>query len=265
MISSTANKQIKYVSALVKKARTRKEEGLFVAEGLRMCSEVPVERLSALYISESFSRHPECRRLTERAPRVELVSDEVFASFSDTQSPQGALALVEQYQYTLEEMLTFETSKTPILLMVLERIQDPGNLGTIIRAGEGAGITGVLMDQKTVDIYNPKVIRSTMGSVFRVPFVYTSDLHTDMRKLKEQGICIYAAHLDSTYAYDQKTYLGKTAFLIGNEANGLSEETASFADGRIQIPMLGQVESLNAAVAASILMYEAARQRRNRL
>lgn len=146
--------------------------------------------------------------------------------------------------------------------MILETIQDPGNLGTIIRAGEGAGLTGVIMNSSTADIYNPKVIRSTMGSIYRVPFLYTEDLPGTIKRLKEKNIRLFAAHLKGENNYEEEDYTGNTGFLIGNEAKGLSDEISAMADTYVRIPMLGQVESLNAAVASSILMYEAARQRR---
>ena len=263
MISSTANRQVKYVNALVKKAKTRREEDLFVAEGARICAEIPRERIHSLYVSESFLKTPECAGLTTGVHHVEVVTDEVFKSLSDTCSPQGILALVRRYHYTPDEVArTGAQSGKPALLMVLERLQDPGNLGTILRAGEGAGVTGILMDASTADIYNPKVIRSTMGSVFRVPFVYTEDLGAALAAVKKKGIRLYAAHLKGENDYDQESYLTDTGFLIGNEANGLTERTAALADACIRIPMKGRVESLNAAVAASVLMFEAARQRR---
>ena len=286
MISSTTYKQVKFVNALVKKAKTRREEDLFVAEGLRMCSEIPKDRIHTLYISESFSKTKECKTLREGVKHIELVTDEVFKSLSDTQTPQGILALVKQYHYTLDEVTgktakekatasgqdadgsvqnrkKQENRKKPALLMVLETIQDPGNLGTILRAGEGAGVTGVVMDANTTDIYNPKVIRSTMGSVLRMPFVYVEDLHETLQELKNRNIRLFAAHLKGKQAYDLEDYTGDTAFLIGNEGNGLTDETAAMADTYVRIPMEGSVESLNAAVAASVLMFEAARQRRN--
>ena len=151
--------------------------------------------------------------------------------------------------------------KTPLML-VLENLQDPGNLGTMMRTAEGAGVTGVLLSRGCVDIYNPKTIRSTMGSIYRVPFLYTDDLLADMDKLHEKGIRTYAAHLKGKGYYDEESYQGPTAFLIGNEGNGLSDELSDKAKQYIKIPMEGQLESLNAAVAAAILMYEASRQRR---
>lgn len=263
MITSTTNKQVKYVNALIRKAKTRREEDLFVAEGLRMCMEIPKDRIRTLYVSESFQKNPECAALVKGVRHVETVTDEVFKALSDTQTPQGILALVKQYHYTIDQVAgTGGDGAAPALLMILERLQDPGNLGTIIRAGEGAGVTGILMDQDTADIYNPKVIRSTMGSVLRVPFVYVDDLKGALEQLKDKNIHLYAAHLKGRSAYDKEDYTGDTGFLIGNEGNGLSDEIAAMADTYIRIPMAGQVESLNAAVAASVLMFEAARQRR---
>ena len=134
----------------------------------------------------------------------------------------------------------------------------------MIRAGEGAGVTGVIMDRTTVDMFNPKTIRSTMGSLFRVPFYVAADLQETLSELKERGIALYAACLDGERLYDEPNYTSPCGFLIGNEANGLSDRTAALADVRISIPMEGQVESLNAAVASALLMYEASRQRRQR-
>ena len=152
----------------------------------------------------------------------------------------------------------------PALLMILEDLQDPGNLGTILRTGEGAGVTGIILSKNSVDIYNPKVIRSTMGSVYRVPFCYTSSIREEILPwLREKKITGYAAHLEGKNSYDREDYTKGTAFFIGNEGNGLSRELSEKADIWIRIPMEGQVESLNAAMASGILMYEAYRQRRN--
>lgn len=149
-----------------------------------------------------------------------------------------------------------------MLFILLENLQDPGNLGTIFRTGEGAGVDGIIMGGQTADIYNPKTIRSTMGSVYRVPFLYTDDICGAIRTLQEHGVSVYAAHLKADKYYDEYDYRGNSAFLIGNEGNGLSKEAAGCADAYLKIPMKGNVESLNAAVASSILLYEAYRQRR---
>ena len=169
---------------------------------------------------------------------------------------------IRQFHYRLEDLLAAADRDGGAMFMMLEDLQDPGNLGTIFRAGEGAGVTGIIMSGRTVDIYNPKTIRSTMGSVYRIPFIYTDDLCGTADILRKHNINVYAAHLEGKDDYDACDYRCGTAFMIGNEANGLKEETACHADKRIRIPMEGKVESLNAAVASSILMYEAYRQRR---
>lgn len=259
MITSTKNDQVKAVIELKKKARARNEQGLFVVEGVRMAAELPKDQVKSIYVSETFAKNPENAAILAEYPGYELVSDQVFAAMSDTQTPQGVLALVRQFSYGMEDLLK---NDRPAHLMVLENLQDPGNLGTIVRAGEGAGVTGIIMDSSTADIYNPKVIRSTMGSILRVPFVYVEDLDSALAKLKSKKIRMFAAHLDGKNSYDQEDYKDDSAFLIGNEASGLKEETAQKADIWVRIPMCGRVESLNAAVASSVLMFEAARQRR---
>lgn len=258
MITSSANAKVKQVMNLSKKAKARKLSGLFVAEGLRMFQEIPEDRIDSVFVSEGFSKDKSHERLLS-GRTYEVVSQEVFEVMSDTKTPQGILALVRQYAYREEDLLA---ANGPALLMILENIQDPGNLGTILRAGEGAGITGVLMSDTTADIYNPKVIRSTMGSICRVPFVYTEDLPASLKALKAGGVRLFAAHLDGRNNYEKEDYTVDTGFLVGNEANGLTEEIAALSDAYVKIPMKGKVESLNAAVAASLLVFEAARQRR---
>ncbi len=259
MITSTSNVKMKHIAALTKKAALRREEKVFLVEGPKMAGEVPVEQFVEGYVSESFAKNPEHRALIAKFS-LETVSDSVMAAISDTKTPQGVLMVVRQPEYTLADLLP--EGKVPHLV-VLDTLQDPGNLGTILRTGEGAGITGVLMNRSCVDIFNPKVVRSTMGAMFRVPFYYTEDLAGEIANLKAKGVCCYAAHLQGAVCYDQPDYTKGTAFFIGNESAGLSDEVAELADIRVKIPMEGKVESLNAAVAAALFMYETARQRRN--
>lgn len=261
MITSTSNARVKELVQLQKKSKLRNEQGVFLVEGIKMYQEIPQEQLVKVYVSETFAdKHKaEISGLKDRR-KLEYLADHVFQYVSDTKTPQGILCVVRQSSYCLEEILGAEDAH----LLVLDNLQDPGNLGTIIRTAEGAGVTGVLISKESVDIYNPKVIRSTMGSIYRVPFSYVEDLKETIGKLKRHGICTYAAHLDGKNSYDKEDYTKKTAFLIGNEGNGLRKEVADLADTWIRIPMQGQVESLNAAIATSVLMFEAARQRRNR-
>lgn len=266
MITSANNQQMKQVSALLKKSKERREKKSFVVEGPKMVMEAPAEWLRAVYVSEFFEKNPEnkcfLRELEMKCESVkaqfEVVSDSVFKSVSDTQTPQGIMAVVAMPQYNMSQLLKGENTH----LLILESIQDPGNLGTMVRTGEGAGITGVIMNKTTVDLFNPKTIRSTMGSIYRVPFMVTEDLKNMMMFLKEEGVSLYAAHLKGQHAYDEEDYTKACGFLIGNEGNGLSDKIADLADTYIKIPMEGQVESLNAAISATLLMYEANRQRR---
>lgn len=259
MITSTANQKIKSLIKLRKNAKLRSEKKVYLVEGVRMFTEVPLEYLLEVWVSETFTKkHGELLKKIPESVPVEILTDTVFVHVSDTKSPQGVLCVVRQKDYQVKEMLRSEAP----LLIILDQLQDPGNLGTILRTAEAAGVTGVILSKDCVDIYNPKVIRSTMGSVYRVPFVYVEDLPAVLDSLKDYGITAYAAHLEGKNRYDQECYRKGTAFLIGNEGNGLREEVAERADIRIRIPMEGQVESLNAAIAAAVLMFEAGRQRR---
>ena len=138
---------------------------------------------------------------------------------------------------------------------------DPGNLGTILRTAEGAGVDGVILSKESVDIYNPKTIRSTMGSVYRLPFLYVDSIESILPVLKKHHVHTYAAHLKGKNSYEQENYCGGTAFFIGNEGNGLTDKLTDKVQKKIKIPMCGKVESLNAAMASGLLVYEARRQR----
>jgi len=269
MITSTNNNQIKNITSLIKKARERKAQRLFVIEGIRAVAEVPGHLLSAVYYVEGFSSSAEGKAfiadILAKAPEVSMeeVAKSVFNSMSDTVTPQGVLALVKMQDFTLDDVVGKTTGKVSHV-MILESLQDPGNMGTIVRTAEGAGATGIIMNNTTVDIYSPKVVRSTMGSIFRVPHIVVSDLESTIETLKnDYRISVFAAHLKGEKFYDELDFIGPTAFMIGNEGNGLTDEAASHASSYLKIPMEGQLESLNASVAASLLMYETHRQRRN--
>ncbi len=259
VISSFSNAQMKNLTLLQKKAKARDEQGIYVIEGLKMFEEArEAGLLTKAYASESFYKEK-----IQEDPNYftdldyDIIADAVFKEVSDTKTPQGIMGTVKKASYCLNNIL----ENPEACLLLLEDIRDPGNLGTMIRTAEGAGVTGIILSDTSVDIYNPKVIRATMGSIYRLPFYYTEDLYETLVEIKKQGIVIFAAHLLGI-AYDTKgSFRNRCAFLIGNEANGLSEKATALADTLIKIPMAGKVESLNAAVAAAILMYEAARQR----
>lgn len=263
MITSTGNARVKQLVTWQKKRKARDVDGVYIVEGIRMYREAPRTQVREVYVSEQFyNRYGEELGLSSWGKQMEILSDHVFSHVSDTKTPQGILLVMEQRSCVVSEMLETDEEGRKPLLMVLDNLQDPGNLGTILRAGEAAGVTGVIMSQDCVDIYNPKVIRSTMGSVYRMPFAYVEHLPDTLAVLAEAGIHSYAAHLKGKNSYDQEDYTKGTAFLIGNEGNGLRDEVADAAECYIKIPMCGEVESLNAAVASSVLMFEAARQRR---
>lgn len=256
MITSTSNVQVKNIVALLKKNKERREQGAFVIEGRKMFEEV-LEREGQL-VKAYFSEHyfeENYRRQTPDFP-YEILSDSVLATVSETVTPQGVLAIVKMPEYHLEQMLAKDAT-----LLLLEDVRDPGNLGTMLRTAEAAGVSGVILSREAVDVYNPKVIRSTMGAIFRVPFLYVDDFEHTLKQLKLEHVRLLAAHLKGTKTFDQADYSGRVGILIGNEANGLSNAVADLAEEKVLIPMAGEVESLNAAVAAALLMYEAARKR----
>lgn len=261
MITSTSNAKIKNIVSLMTKARHRSKQRTFVIEGIRMFMEAPADRIVEVYILENSLAYNDIGvKYRLQKLRYEVVTENVFRTITGTVTPQGILAVVKMQEHSLKEIVN--SAEKQALFMVLEDIQDPGNLGTIMRTAEATGVDAIIMSKGTVDIYNPKVIRSTMGTVFRVPFIYTDDLCDTISYMKRSGIKIVAAHLKGQKWYDEVNYCKSTAFLIGNEGNGLSDAVTRLADVFMKIPMEGQVESLNAAVASSVLMYEAYRQKR---
>ena len=257
-ITSRSNPLIARLRRLKSQRSTRREEGVFLCEGPKMLREAL--RWDARLETVVCTQETDLPDLPVSV-RVVEVPKELLAAVADTQTPQGILTVLEQPVYDLTQLLE---QPDPLFLM-LENLQDPGNLGTMIRTGEGAGITGVIMNNQTVDIFNPKTIRATMGSIFRVPFVYVPDLAPVLEQMHAKGIHTYAAHLKGQEYYDSFSFREPTAFLIGNEGNGLSKEISDQAGQYLKIPMEGRVESLNASIAAALLMYEAHRQRSARL
>lgn len=213
---------------------------------------------SAESVENSHSDHSTSIRASEMITWMnhEVVTEEQMKKLTDTVTPQGILCVVRQPSYTVEDIINHPGHR---LIMILEDIQDPGNLGTIFRTAEGAGASGIIMTKGCADLFNPKVVRSTMGSIYRVPFFVTDDIEQTISLVKNAQIEVFAAHLKGEHFYDEIEYKD-AAFLIGNEGRGLKDSTASLADTYIKIPMSGELESLNASMAAGILMYEHNRQ-----
>lgn len=268
MITSIQNQQVKNILKLKKSGKERRRQGVFVVEGMRFVSEIPEEFFVKAYATTEYLNHHrrwmeenrseiEPKDIDRHQGEIEEVSESVMRQISDTKTPQGIVAVARMPRYCLDSILEREEG----ILLLLENIQDPGNLGTMIRTAEGAGVSGIIMSKDTVDIFNPKVARATMGSIFRVPFLYVEDLVDIILKLGKNGYTSFAAHLEGKDLYDED-FSGRVAFFIGNEGNGLTDRLTAKADRKIKIPMEGSLESLNAAIAAALLMYEAKRQKR---
>lgn len=257
MITSSQNSSIKKLKLLQKNKKDRNKDKVFIVEGLRAIREIPNQWPIAQYvIAEGFSDNVQKTISLTNTP-VLYVSDRIFASISDTKTPQGILAVVSQPEYEIEQVMIQKKG----FFIIADGIQDPGNLGTLLRTAHGAGAHGLFLSKGCADIYNPKTIRSTMGSIFHIPLFIDLDMEWLIQKLKSYNINLYATALEGgrkLYDYD---YTGKTAIIIGNEAKGISEKTKEMVANFIKIPMPGNAESLNASIAAGICMFEVVRQR----
>ncbi len=239
--------------------KARDEQGLFVTEGRKLFLEAPRADIVCVAVTKAYAKEhaAELAALPKSAGLIADLDEKRFAGLSDTKTPQGILTVMRKPSFDMEAVLN---APAPLYLL-LENLQDPGNAGTILRTAEAAGVTAVFLTEGSVDFTNPKTVRSTMGSVFRVPHFYVDDVDKLLEKFRKKGITTFAAHLRGDRSYTDARYDGGTAFFIGNEGRGLTDELSAKADVLMKIPMAGQVESLNAAMAAGILMYEAKRQR----
>jgi len=237
------------------------EEGSIAIEGLRIIEEAVRSglRFQAVFFSEASRAHA-ARLLSQISRHTEalLLPDDVFSSAVSTETPQGVAALVKLKPAKLEELI--EPVNDDLLLVGLSGLQDPGNLGTIIRSAEAFGARGVLLGEKTVSYANPKVARASAGSLFRQPLVPVKMVEA-IAHLKQRGLRVAATSSHKGRPLPEVDFRGPLALLIGNEGAGLAPEILSQADERITIPHSSQVESLNAGIAASILLYEVARQK----
>ena len=258
MITSVSNNKIKYVCELQTSSKARRREGCFAAEGLRMFTETPARMITEAYVTEGFLNNAgsdaDIRNKLDMI-KYETVSDRVFEKMSGTVNPQGILTVVRYRAYEVKDIIAGGG-----VILLLENIQDPGNLGTMLRTAEAAGTAGILLSKGSVDVYSPKVIRSTMGAIYRMPVAY-GDIFAIMKDMKNSGYRIHAAALGFNSDYRDADYSGNVGILIGNEGNGLTKEAIECASDTVTIPMDGQAESLNAAVSAALLMYEARRNR----
>ena len=255
IIESKNNKVIKEIRALADK-KYRDELGLFIADGLRFVNEIPETiQIEKIIFSESFASKNDLTPYQKKSSTL-IISNKLFDEISDTKKPQGIMAICKKIHFNVNDII-----KKNGFYILAEEINDPGNLGTIIRTAHAAGANGIFLTNGSVDLYNNKVLRSTMGSIFKIPVLQNIDLDYISDILKKNKIMLYAAHLKAKKYHYEVNYTNGCAFLLGNEARGLSEHAVSLCDGLIKIPMPGDAESLNASVAAAILMYEVVKQR----
>ncbi|CAM3376934.1 RNA methyltransferase [Brevibacillus invocatus] len=265
-ITSVQNPLVKRLHALLDR-KGREGSGSFLIEGAHLVEEAlhsGAEITTILYDSER-EMDAACRRALENSAhsvQVIAATGAVLAKLSETKSPQGIVAVVKKSRLKWEEWLDQQIqSCEDLLLLYLDEIQDPGNLGTILRTAEAAGVNGVVLGKGSVDLYNGKVVRATMGALFRLP-VFTRSLPQTAEEWRSYGGRVLISSLsERSRSYDQVDYSGKTAIVIGNEGRGVSPEMVALADLQVHIPIYGQAESLNAAVAAGLFMYEARRKR----
>lgn len=248
-IESNQNKIIKQINAL-KLKKERDKTGLFIAEGERLVKDIG-SLVKYVVISQDYTED------ISQFDKVYCVSKNLFNKISDTVNPQGIMAVCEIKDYDINEAFKKENP----FLIVLEDITDPGNMGTIIRTCDAGGVDGIILSKGCVDIYNPKVVRSTMGSLFHLPIYRNQSIENILDKCKESNIITISAHLKGTTTPYNVDLTKGCAILIGNEARGLKDSTAEQTNTLVKIPMPGKAESMNAAIAAGILIYEGVRQR----
>lgn len=226
-----------------------------VAEALAFRPELVVELFAT---PTAFDRYRDIAEGTAASGiDVEFVTDQVLETMADTVTPQGIIAVCRQFPTSLKDILAAE----PKLIAILEEVRDPGNAGTIIRAADAAGADAVILTGRSVDLYNPKVVRASTGSIFHLPVSVGVELEAVLLKVHEAGLAILAADIkgeDLLAARTDGGLTGPTAWLFGNEARGLSDEHFALADRAITVPIYGHAESMNLATAASVCLYESA-------
>ena len=259
MIQDPSQAEIKGVAKLTKK-EARSETGLFLLEGPQGLKEA-LERpklIEKLFATENFEqKYPELiLRARDSRVNVNLVSESVLKELSDTTTPQGVVAVCQQFHVSIEDVL----ASKPKLVAFLAQIRDPGNAGTVLRAADAAGADAVVFSKGSVDIYNPKVVRSTTGSMFHLPFVIDADIPTSLDSFKKAGLVVLGADVtgNSLASLESAELAKPTLWLFGNEAWGLEPEVSALADKLVQVPIFGAAESLNLATAASVCMYASA-------
>lgn len=256
IIKSKDNKTIKYISKLIQSSRFRAQEGRFVTEGARLCEEALKNECVVdylVYSVDASQKHSDLiSKLSEKSRTTLCVENRIFCALSDTKTPQGVLCVVK----TLDKQTHFDKIKKNGIILALDNIQDPSNLGTILRTADALGVGGVVLSSCCCDVFSPKVVRGSMGAVFRVPFYITDDLAAFINDFNSYGTSYACVLDDSAKVINDVKFSGAVLSVIGNEGNGVSDEVICACKHKLYIPMHNNAESLNAAVAASIIMWE---------
>ena len=255
MITSLTNDKVKFVRALAER-KHRVKEGRFAIEGARLIDDALAADLTPdwVFCAERLpSRSQETLgRLKKRRVEIIPVSDAILKSCSETETPQGLIAVLP--------FPRLRVSADPKMILIADALRDPGNLGTLLRSAAASGVDAVLLSPATVDAYNPKVVRSAMGAHFRLAILEATWAEIADRV---REITVYLAAADGELTYTAVNWIHPSVLIVGSEASGASKEAARLATQRVSIPLAREVESLNAAVAASIILFEAQRQRLN--
>ena len=259
-ITSVHNPRIRQLLLLQQKSAERRKAGLFVVEGrreLQHCIDAGFE-IDTVFYSEELGVRSEGLGVKSEHAQCVKVSASLYERIAYRGSTEGVIALVRSRSLTLADL---QVSEAP-LIMVLESVEKPGNLGAVLRSADAAGVDAVIVCDPLTDLYNPNLIRSSIGAVFTVPCVACSSAEC-IAWLKDKGISILTAQLQDSSLYYDTAMTGPTAIVMGTEATGLTDAWRQAADAHIRIPMLGRLDSLNVSVSAAILLYEAVRQRKN--
>lgn len=253
-----SKRQINLIKALIRLKNYRKKRGLFVVEGFRAAKEAINSDYAVEFIvlSDDFVKRYGEKIHEFEDVKVYEVPQKLYRTLSDTETPQGIMAVVRMKKFEIEDLC-----KGNFIIVALDGIKDPGNMGTIIRTADAAGASGILAGKGCVDVYNPKVIRSTMGSIFHLPVVEEIDLQWAVEELSKRGAKIVVTSLGARKSYLDVDYTSPVVIVFGSEAEGVSKEILNMQSEQVKIPIPGKAESLNVAVASGILLYEAARQR----
>lgn len=257
LITSKDNETIKHIRKL-KEKKYRDEYGEYIVEGIKLINEAIEEKqnVKTIIVCDNCNKEALNQNSMYEVAKLDCiyVDEKVFNTITEVKNPQGILAVVEKQNK--EKQINFNED----IIVVLDDIQDPGNLGTILRTVDSVGLSQIIVSKKSGDVYNSKVVRSTMGAIFRVNVIESENLKDTIKEIKKHKFNVISTSLDT----DKSLYdinLNKNVIVIGNEANGVSKEIQELSDIKIKIPMLGKTESLNASVATGIVLYEYVRQK----